>query len=238
MDLDQRKKDILFYSIQEYVKTATPIASAQVAQFFGLSSATLRNEMSALEKMGYMAQPHVSAGRIPTEKAYKLYVAETMREREYDLAEDKKRELEIAIQQSMTEYHRMIKSLAKVMADLTQQTVIVAFTDSDVFYTGISHLFRKPEFLAVESLADLSVVIDHMGDAVHTIYDSITVDISVMIGSDNPFDNQCSSLLTRYESEQLPDGSGVMGILGPMRMPYEMNQALLSYAKSLLENTK
>ena len=76
MELDMRKKRILQAIIDDYILTTTPVGSRTVSKKsdIALSSATIRNVMSDLEEMGYLEQPHTSAGRIPSEKAYRLYI--------------------------------------------------------------------------------------------------------------------------------------------------------------------
>ena len=80
MELTERKKRILRAIIESYIATAEPVGSKAVAQLAGLdvSSATIRNEMSDLTDMGYLEQPHTSAGRIPSPAGYRLYVTELM----------------------------------------------------------------------------------------------------------------------------------------------------------------
>ncbi len=81
--VDARKKRILQYIIEDYVLTALPVGSRTISRKYetSLSSATIRNEMSDLEEMGYLAQPHVSAGRVPSQKAYRLYVDGLLQEK-------------------------------------------------------------------------------------------------------------------------------------------------------------
>ena len=81
MDLDERKFRILQAIIDDYITTAMPVGSRTISrkQGMGLSSATIRNEMSDLEELGYLASPHTSAGRIPSYRAYRLYVDQIMR---------------------------------------------------------------------------------------------------------------------------------------------------------------
>ena len=81
MDLDERKYRILQAIIDDYISTAMPVGSRTISrkQGMGLSSATIRNEMSDLEELGYLASPHTSAGRIPSYRAYRLYVDQIMR---------------------------------------------------------------------------------------------------------------------------------------------------------------
>ena len=78
MELDQRKLQILRAIVDEYILSASPVGSKSLSQNSKWSSATIRNEMADLETLGYLAQPHTSAGRIPSEKAYRLYVDQMM----------------------------------------------------------------------------------------------------------------------------------------------------------------
>ena len=74
MELSSRKRKILGLLVERYIKTAEPVSSGEIKSLYGeeISSATIRSELAALEELGYLVQPHVSAGRIPTEPAYKL----------------------------------------------------------------------------------------------------------------------------------------------------------------------
>ena len=84
MELDERKEKILKAIIQTYLETGEPVGSRTISKYtdLNLSSATIRNEMSDLEDLGYIVQPHTSAGRIPTDLGYRLYVDELMKEKE------------------------------------------------------------------------------------------------------------------------------------------------------------
>ena len=90
-ELDERKRKILKAIIQTYLETGEPVGSRTISKYtdLNLSSATIRNEMSDLEEMGYILQPHTSAGRIPSDKGYRLYVDELMREKEQEVADIK-----------------------------------------------------------------------------------------------------------------------------------------------------
>ena len=90
-ELDDRKKKILKAIIKTYMKTGEPVGSRTISKYADLnvSSATIRNEMSDLTDMGYIVQPHTSAGRIPSDKGYRLYVDELMKEKESEVQEIK-----------------------------------------------------------------------------------------------------------------------------------------------------
>ena len=74
MNLTERQREILFTIIEEYAELATPVGSVTLAKLFDVSPATIRSEMAKLESYGLIAQPHTSAGRIPTDAGYRLYV--------------------------------------------------------------------------------------------------------------------------------------------------------------------
>ena len=90
-ELDERKRKILKAIIQTYLETGEPVGSRTISKYtdLNLSSATIRNEMSDLEELGYILQPHTSAGRIPSDNGYRLYVDELMREKEQEVADIK-----------------------------------------------------------------------------------------------------------------------------------------------------
>lgn len=95
-ELDERKRKILKAIIQTYLETGEPVGSRTISKYtdLNLSSATIRNEMSDLEELGYIVQPHTSAGRIPSDTGYRLYVDELMREKEQEVSEIKEMMIE------------------------------------------------------------------------------------------------------------------------------------------------
>ena len=93
-ELDKRKKKLLQTIIEEYIETAEPVSSGNLVKQLECSSATIRNEMAELEKNGFLEKPHTSAGRVPSQKGYRYYVDELIRDdkltkREMDLIKEK-----------------------------------------------------------------------------------------------------------------------------------------------------
>ena len=90
-ELDERKVKILDAIIRNYLATGEPVGSRTISKYtdLNLSSATIRNEMADLEEMGYIVQPHTSAGRIPSDKGYRLYVDHLMEEKDREISEMK-----------------------------------------------------------------------------------------------------------------------------------------------------
>jgi heat-inducible transcriptional repressor len=122
MELDERKLKILQVIIRNYLETGEPVGSRTISKYsdLNLSSATIRNEMADLEELGYITQPHTSAGRIPTDKGYRLYV-DTMLEAKVQEIEDMK---EILVQKT-DRIDSLLKQIAKLLAENTHYASLV-----------------------------------------------------------------------------------------------------------------
>ena len=120
LELSERKKKILRAVIECYVQNAEPVGSKAVAQWAGLdvSPATVRNEMAELSELGYLEQPHTSAGRVPSPKGYRLYVNELMEDYKLSLQETEK--INEALQDKMKALDQVINEAGQVVAKLTQ----------------------------------------------------------------------------------------------------------------------
>lgn len=124
--LDERKLRVLHAIINSYIDTAEPIGSRTISKQYdlGVSSATIRNEMSDLEDLGYLNKPHSSAGRIPSDKAYRLYVNEILKNKNHKIDLRKKEEIKkILVSQSM-EIDQLIQNAAKILSTLTSYTAL------------------------------------------------------------------------------------------------------------------
>lgn len=123
MELDDRKKKILQAVIRNYLETGEPVGSRTISKYtdLNLSSATIRNEMADLEEMGYILQPHTSAGRIPSDKGYRFYVDTMMEEKEREVVEMK--EMLVERQDKM---ETLLKQVAKVLAQNTQYATMIS----------------------------------------------------------------------------------------------------------------
>lgn len=196
---------------------------------FSLSPATIRNEMGDLEQGGYIYQPHTSAGRIPTEKGWKLYIENFIKD--IELSKEQKKVLDIELRQHGLSYEQAIKNAAKHLAEISKDAVFVGFGDNDFYYTGLSNLFRQPEFRNIDLVYHMSEVIDHLDEVMNSIMHELNTDTKIFVGSENPFGKECGSIIGRYSFGK--NHTGVFGILGPMRMNYENNLALIKYAAQL-----
>ena len=119
MDLTERKKKILRAVVESYIRTAEPVGSKAILELADLkvSSATIRNELSDLTEMGYLEQPHTSAGRVPSPKGYRLYVNELMEEQRLSLEETK--QINDALHLKMQELDKVIDQAGRMVSQLT-----------------------------------------------------------------------------------------------------------------------
>ena len=123
MELDERKKKILYAIIQNYLETGEPVGSRTISKYtdLNLSSATIRNEMSDLEELGYIIQPHTSAGRIPSDKGYRFYVDTMLTEKEREVEE-----LKGLLLEKDEKMDTLLKRVARVLATNTNYAAMIS----------------------------------------------------------------------------------------------------------------
>jgi heat-inducible transcriptional repressor len=124
--LSERKKQILKAVVIDYIKTAEPVGSRTIARAYrmGLSSATIRNEMADLEEMGYLAQPHTSAGRIPSQLGYRYYVDHLMEHDDLSLDDEEALTSSLSTEK-MHEIEQIIVNSARILSAVTNQTSLI-----------------------------------------------------------------------------------------------------------------
>ena len=124
MELSERKKKVLRSIVDLYIRTAEPVGSKAIAELpdMNYSSATIRNEMAELTTLGYLEQPHTSAGRIPSPAGYRLYVDELMAD--YRLSMDEAHSINSAIEEKMQRVDKMVEKVAKLVSQATDLPAI------------------------------------------------------------------------------------------------------------------
>lgn len=230
--MGDRQKKLLKVIVEEYISSAAPVGSGIIAEkyFSDLSSATIRNDMAELEEDGYIFQPHTSAGRIPTVAGYRFYLDNFV-----DLGEvnSKHKKLIEETLKVIDKNEEGIKTLAKTLAEVSDGAILVGFSPMNVYYTGISNLFRQPEFQQNALVFSMSEIIDHLDEVMSRIFNSVDSQVKVLIGEDSPFGEFSSVVITKYE---FSGHEGLIGILGPNRMNYRQNMGLIQLSQELLKN--
>ena len=130
--LEERKKRVLQAIIEEYIKTAEPVSSNAIMNLEGLeySSATIRNEMAELEKMGYLEKPHTSAGRVPSAKGYRFYVDELLEEDKISLEEIKY--ISEKLETKVNEMEEITRITSSTISEITHYTTVTIGPSSDI----------------------------------------------------------------------------------------------------------
>lgn len=233
MTISTRQKGLLAALIREYIELAKPVSSNALVggENLELSPATVRNDLMALEEAGYLHQPHTSAGRIPTDQGWQWYIDNILQDS--DLHKKERDVLSAVVQSHRDSQTDLLRQLAKTMAELVQESVIVSFGKADTFYTGLSNIFSQPEFEDVDVMQHFSRLVDHLDDVMAQMFARTDNNVQILIGKANPFGRDCGVIITRYATT---NHAGVIGILGPMRQDYDEHVAMVRYAQTLLHS--
>lgn len=231
--LNDRQQHILRAVIEEYVRTAEPVASKTVADNFlpDVSPATVRNDMMALTEALFLLQPHTSAGRVPTEQAYRYYL-------DHIVQAERVERIAKGLQQRIrdeTDPEAVLRAAAHALVTLSGETAFIA-DEHGSRTTGIANLMRKPEFDDAGRRAGLATALDRVETALEDLLQQVREeDVTVWIGRDNPLGAELASLVVRV---RLPNGDvGMLGLLGPLRMRYGRNIGLLQEVKKLIDRS-
>ena len=236
-----RQEKLLDFIIREYVKTAKPVGSVLIAKKagFDLSSATIRNEMGELEKAGYLTQLHTSGGRVPTDKAYRYYVNLLL---ENDVGLDPKAKDKDKIQKAFDNMppdpREINKVVARVLSNLSENLVITGISqDEDFFKKGLVSLFENPEFKEFGEAFQLTRFFEEFEgmfqfierEFFNTLGTPRGVPVQIMIGKESPF-RQIQHETVMCAKYGLPGNCvGSLTLVGPTRMDYEKNIALIKF---------
>ncbi len=174
MELDERKKKILEAILRTYIETGEPVGSRTVSKYtdLNLSSATIRNEMADLEEMGYILQPHASAGRIPSDLAYRMYVNELLENREENSKSNEEDSDQVLIDRSdqIDQMDQMLQRLAKLLAENTNYTTMVSKP---------KYKHKKIKFIQLNPMSDAQVLMILVLDNNHVTNRIISLEESV-----------------------------------------------------------
>lgn len=233
-----RKQEILRAIVKHFVETAEPVGSKTilVSYRFNVSPATIRNDMANLEKEGLIYQPYTSAGRIPTDEGYRLYVDEIA---DYKSAKKKALlKLNVLREQYQTEkVKEQVYDAVNLLARATDNVSFATTPDNErTFYLGLSNALRQPEFATNNINASQVIEVLERDDYFRRLLGKLDTNdtVKTYIGKENILEQiqSCSLMITTYEKDGF---KGYIGILGPTRMNYPFNKALLEEVKSLFE---
>lgn len=231
-----RQQQVLSAVVELYTKTALPIGSQALLEHFHfpVSAATLRGDMAALEAAGYLYQPHTSAGRIPTDAGYRIYVEEMMGEKNLSRRDQERLQKELLMLRA--KHMRLGRTTAKLLSVLSGNLAVSGIIEKDEFYDfGMKELLENPEFREIDALCRLVETLDSLDEKL----DSLMVKLKdgetrIFIGKENPISGigNCSMIVSPYRTQE--GERGILAIIGPKRMEYAKNKSLIEYMKNLL----
>lgn len=228
--MTERQKLILSAIIEQYAEVASPVGSKLLAKIFDVSSATIRAEMAELEKAGYIQQPHTSAGRIPTDKGYRLYV-NNLSEGEHAPTARAERALTMRVQGAGQPEQR-IRNAVDTLVELTHN-LGMATIGGQLYMSGLSNLFGQPEFIQADQVRQVASLLDNLQPWLREA--APNQPLSVYIGRENPIGRSagCTLIISRFRSP-FSDRSYI-GTLGPTRQNYRDVMTMVRRAGQELE---
>lgn len=236
MEIGLRQQKILAAIVKEYSETAVPVGSKELVAKYKLqvSPATIRNEMALLEDKGYIFQPHKSAGRIPTDKGYRLFVNELMRR--FELSDKERRTLRDELAKLQVAHEQLGRSLSHLISQVSGQAAF-AFLPNDTSTTGLSKIVVEPEFADSKSLRQVAELFDHLDQHAEKLINKSTEDIEAYIGHESPMPVPKNMSLVVSKIYFKDGKKGIVGIIGPKRMSYAKNLSILEYLSKLITGT-
>ena len=226
-----RQKQILTAIIEQYAEVAVPVGSSLLAKVFNVSSATIRSEMAILEDLGFITQPHTSAGRIPTDKGYRFYVnciaegGETQPERRAERA------LSARLEDSGLP-ERAIRNAVDTLVELTHNLAFATIGDQ-LYISGLGNLFGQPEFASAHEVQQIAHLLDNLEPWLREA--APNEPLNVYIGSENPIGKSSgvTLIVSRFRSPY--SDRSYIGVLGPTRQSYGRVMRLVRHAGKMLE---
>lgn len=228
--MTERQEKILRAVVEEYAEVASPVGSLLLSKVFGVSSATIRAEMAELERLGFIQQPHTSAGRIPTDKGYRHYVNATDEE-DNKASAHSERALTARIGEGSVP-ERAIKNTVDTLVELTQN-LGVATIGNQLYMSGLSNLFGQPEFINSQQVKEVALLLDNLEPWLREA--APNKPLSVYIGKENPIgrNSGCSLIISKFRSPY--SDKSFIGVLGPTRQSYKEVMGLVENAGQMLE---
>ena len=234
MMISERQKAILCQIIEEYAETASPVGSVTLAKLFNVSPATIRAEMARLEGLGLIAQPHTSAGRVPTDAGYRFYV------NNLDGAEEDKslsfergaHVLEVRVS-SQSRADAAIRGAVDALVELTGNLGL-ATIGGQLYLSGLTRLFTQPEFGDTRRVQAVARLLDNLEPWLRETAPGEA--LNIFIGHENPIgkNSEVSLIISKFRSP-FSDRSYI-GVLGPTRQNYLKVMSLVKHAGNMLED--
>lgn len=233
--LSPRQISIIKAIVEEYTSTGEAVGSDTLDKKYnlGVSPATIRNEMVRLEDLGYLKQPHTSAGRVPTPIALKLYVSELMHEEDLSVTE------EVAVKERIWDHRakmdKLLSEATKVLSEKTGNIGFATSSDGSVYSAGYANLLSLPEFFDIDVTRQVLSMIES-----YTLLEGIfarSQDVQpfhIVLGDEfgNEYLYPCAMAYMDFRAGNI---SGHLGVIGPARLNYPYVMPMLRHMSHLID---
>ena len=232
--LSQRQIAIIKAIVEEYTSTGEPVGSDTLDKKYnlGVSPATIRNEMVRLEDLGYLKQPHTSAGRIPTPIALKLYVTELMSPQELPVTE------EVAVKERIWDHKEelegLLREVVRILSEKTGTIGVAVTSDGNIYSSGYANVLVLPEFFDIDVTRTVLSMVESPDDMLRIIARITDPNpVHILIGDDFGLENLYSCGMAYIDFTAGPI-TGHIGVIGPARLNYSRIMPMLSHLSSLI----
>ncbi len=235
-ELTQRQIEILKALIQEYTETGEPIGSEILEKKYklGVSPATIRNEMVELARKGYLKKEYFSSGRIPSAKGFRFYIKNLMKEKEISTTDEVL--YKNSIWDDRDELHRLLAHATKILSQKTGLLSLATTSSGDLYYAGVGNLLSMQEFLDTQLSRTLFERLDELAYW-SKLMEKLQDDEGVyfLLGEEDfadPAFEACASIFGDFQGKNV---KGIIGVVGPKRMYYEVLTPQVKYFSRLIE---
>jgi heat-inducible transcriptional repressor len=235
-DLSDRQRDLLKAIVEQYVKTGEPVGSEVIEKNYnlGVSPATIRNEMVKLTEMGYLKQPHTSAGRSPTSMGYRLYIGELMKEKDVPLS------AEVAMKENLWQQRykeaKLLRVAVKALANRLQVLALAIDDEGEIYYSGAANILDWPEFEDIDVTRIVLSLFDEFPTLNQIIGRAVGTDpMHILFGDELGIEHlqPTSFVFCKYHGRQ--EKEGIVGVIGPARLNFPVVLPYVRYTSSLIE---
>jgi len=234
MKITERQNRILDKLIEEYISSAQPVSSKVLEKKYNLSfsPATIRNEMHKLTEAGYISQPHTSAGRVPTDKGYRFYVNNLLKEKRVDKSES---EFDDLLKEGRGDEVKLLQSITRDLAKASSSLAFSFNLDEKIFWKeGWGEIFKEPEFKERDILESFTNFLEEFEKDIEDF--KIGSDLEIFIGKENRFHNSREFSVIISQCNLPKKEKCLLGIIGPKRMAYKESINSINNLTEILKN--
>jgi len=235
-DLTERQTKILKSVIEEYIEAGEAVGSEVLEKKYelGVSPATIRNEMAKLIELGYLKQPHTSAGRIPTKNAFRFYIDHLMEEKKLSVVD------EVAAREkiwdSRFDFDQLMKQAVKALSERTRSLAVATTKEGNLYHAGYAHILDMPEFFDIDVTRTVLSMLDEVNQIQKLFSKSFEEgSMHFLFGEELGYDylEPCGMVFVNFNVGD--KNSGSLGIIGSNRLNYSMVVPTVRYFAKLIE---